>query len=118
MSFALSLNLLLFILRADRMVERRCWYRDHQESLGADAGSGRDPQEQGACRHHAAGRYIRPTQPCIPPGSLNRKPITNTACDDLTISRVNYVREKPCALRNMFRKLDVHLKSTVTLTLS
>jgi len=42
---------------------------------------------------------------------------TNAISDDLTILQVNWTQGKPCALRKMFRKLDIHRKSNVTLTL-
>jgi len=42
---------------------------------------------------------------------------TNTGSDDLMISQVNRVQEKPCDLRKMFDKLDGRRKSSVTLAL-
>jgi len=42
---------------------------------------------------------------------------TNTGSDDLMISQVNRVQEKPCDFRKMFDKLDGRRKSSVTLAL-
>ena len=47
---------------------------------------------------------------------INR--FTNTVSDDLMISQVNRISDKPCVLRKMFDKLDVRRKSIVTSALS